>query len=91
MYTTVRNIIGTTDNKPNGYNSWLDFWHDKTKRLPSFCSCDDCSSSAEVGAHVQEPGNNTSDKWYIVPLCKKCNKKSDSFKVLSINLVPVRD
>lgn len=91
MYTTVRNINGTSDNKPDNYDSWLAFWTAKTKRNAPLCSCNDCFSKSQVGAHVQEPGNNTSDKWYIVPLCKKCNKKSDSFKVLTIDLVPVRD
>ena len=40
-----------------------------------------------VGAHVQKA--NSSDKsWYITPLCKACNQRTDEFDVFW-DLVPV--
>ena len=46
-----------------------------------------CSNSDLVGAHVQKA--NSSDKsWYITPLCKACNQRTDEFDVFW-DLVPV--
>ena len=55
--TKVKNLNGTDDNKvPSGYKSWKDWWETKKKRKFGTCSCGDCSSDAEVGAHVQKVG-----------------------------------
>lgn len=89
MAIKVRNINGTSGRKPQGHESWLKFWESNAQRPPVFCCCNNCVSLADVGAHVQEPGNDTSDKWYIVPLCYGCNKKTDSFTVNKEYLVPV--
>ncbi|CAA7603141.1 Hypothetical protein DEACI_3964 [Acididesulfobacillus acetoxydans] len=71
----VKNLNGTGDNTPpGGYSSWKEWWESKKRRRFGICSCDDCSSRAEVGAHVQKV-SSTDRSWYIVPLCVACNKK----------------
>ena len=88
--TKVKNLNGTDDNKvPSGYKSWKHWWETKKKRKFGTCSCGDCSSDAEVGAHVQKVG--PSDRWYIVPLCISCNvgKKNVEFEVRDNDLEPV--
>ena len=51
------------------------------------CGASGCSNSDLVGAHVQKA--NSSDKsWYITPLCKACNQRTDEFDVFW-DLVPV--
>ena len=90
--TKVKNLNGTSDNDPQtkGYLSWREFWEEKTGRNFSSCSCSECTSSANVGAHVQKDGADDK-KWYIVPLCDSCNvsKKNVVFKVRDNDLVAV--
>ena len=76
MAVKVKNLNGTSDNKaPAEYSSWLEFWEKKAGKKAG--ECGHCTADAEVGAHVQKA--DSSDKsWYIVPLCKTCNKKSSS-------------
>lgn len=51
------------------------------------CGASGCSNNDLVGAHVQKV--NSSDKsWYITPLCKACNQRTDEFDVFW-DLVPV--
>lgn len=85
--TLVHNINGTSKNKRN--IPWIDFWREKTSRKGKQCKNVICDNEAEVGAHVQKHGKNTSDSWFITPLCKKCNSKTDTFTVLEKNLIPV--
>ena len=87
---TVHNINGTSNRTPNdGSSTWKDFWEKKKSKSFSTCSCSGCSSNAEVGAHVQKDGSNTDNYWYIVPLCRSCNKKVTSFDVRENDLVRV--
>lgn len=86
----VKNLTGTSDNNPPiGYASWRAWWEAKTKRKFGICSCSDCRSSAQVGAHVQKVGSD--NRWYIVPLCSPCNtgKKNQEFYVREEDLVAV--
>jgi hypothetical protein len=88
--TLVKNLNGTTDNRPPyGFSSWKDWWEAKTGRRFGFCSCSSCSQRATVGAHVQKVGMDR--KWYIVPLCGSCNtgKKNVQFYVADADLVAV--
>lgn len=88
----VHNIKGTSDRKPIGYKSWIDFWSSKKGYEPPFCYCMACTEDKNlVGAHVQEAGGNTRDYWYIVPLCKKHNNFNNdkSFEVDKSDLVRV--
>ena len=92
MNVLVRNINGTVMYKPRGYNSWKDFW--ETKKGEPFRLCSNCQcyhNIAEVGAHVQKASYGASNEWYIVPLCKPCNNKSETFYVDSYYLVRVSD
>lgn len=90
--TKVKNLNGTDDNAPDskGYPTWRAFWEAKTGRSFSDCSCDECKSSATVGAHVQK-ADSADRKWYIVPLCSSCNvsRKNEVFEVRDNDLVAV--
>ena len=72
--------------------TWKEFWEDETGRKFGMCSCKDCTSRAEVGAHVQK-SDSTDHKWYIVPLCKADNNKAswEHFEVKTADLVPVNE
>ncbi|WP_214040602.1 hypothetical protein [Photorhabdus akhurstii] len=82
----VKNIVGTEDNNCS-CGSWLEHWltYSGNKSLPGFCSEISCTNKPEVGAHIIKVGSTDSD-WYIVPLCKAHNKKSDEFEIVKINL-----
>ena len=77
----VKNLHGTSDNSPPiGYSTWKEWWEHKKGKKFYYCSNSVCLNKAEVGAHVQK--HSSSDrKWYIVPLCIMCNKKTDEFEV----------
>ena len=87
----VKNINGTSKerfSKPKGFSSWLDYWKSESIfSIPMFCACDKCINDVNVGAHVRK--TNEDNKWYIVPLCYKCNKKTEPFKVDENLLVEV--
>ena len=87
----VKNVNGSSRfSSPAGYDSWLDYWEVKSGNTASRCSATDCKLSGRsnlVGAHVQKA--YSSDKsWYITPLCKACNQRTDEFDVFW-DLVPV--
>ena len=83
----VKNVNGSGRFAPRGYDSWLDYWKAQTGEKPYYCAADNCLGTDLVGAHVQKT-NSTDKNWYIVPLCKSCNKRTDTFNV-SKTLVPV--
>lgn len=90
MSVLVRNINGTSDRKPIGFDSWKEFWESMKGESFLFCSNRRCIKVAEVGAHVQKAGLGASKEWYIVPLCKGCNNKTIEFEVYKNDLVPLR-
>lgn len=58
--------------------SWLDHWKNFSgQSLPSYCPESRCTNKPEVGAHVQKD-SAYDKKWYIIPLCKDCNAKTNS-------------
>lgn len=81
----VHNLHGTGDRDPSDDSTnWKDWWEKHTNKRFKKCSCVSCLNDAEVGAHVQkDKGGN---EWYIVPLCRKCNNKEDSFCVDGNNM-----
>lgn len=86
----VHNLHGTKDYDPkDGKTSWLAWWESKSGKTAILCSNCACSHPAKVGGHVQKDGNNTTDKWYIVPLCYGCNDKESSFEVPQESMVAV--
>ena len=70
----VHNLNGTKDFEPkDGETSWLAWWESKSGKTAILCSNCDCIHPARVGGHVQKDGSDTTDKWFIVPLCYGCN------------------
>lgn len=52
--------------------NWIRFWEQATGRKAGLCHRVDCfGEDATDGAHVKLAGGP--NKWYIVPLCHKCN------------------
>lgn len=104
-YIKVTNGVNTTGRKwPSGYTSWLDFW-EKNRFQASFCYSVGCTETEDlVGAHVEKVEGNlypNSPKLkgdlFIIPLCKKCNGKSEKeiFEVIggykNANLIPEKN
>ncbi|OUO56765.1 hypothetical protein B5F78_08845 [Bacteroides sp. An279] len=80
----VKNANGTSRyDAPAGYDTWLEYWEKKSGKTAWRCSATDCHKIGRtnlVGAHVKKVygGDNHS---YIVPLCRKCNMRTDEFYV----------
>lgn len=59
--------------------SWKAHWENNSSEpWPSICSVAGCDEKAEVGAHVIN--SDCTGEW-IVPLCKACNNKTDTFSL----------
>lgn len=86
----VKNVNGSSRfTRPNGYNSWLEYWESQIGLKAHECFAKDCYLRENlVGAHVQKVFSD--DKaWYIIPLCSSCNQRIDYFEVPESWLVPV--
>ena len=87
----IKNVNGSSRfDCPAGYASWLDYWEAKSGKTAWICSASGCVNGGRsnlVGAHVQK-ANSYDNSWYIVPLCRGCNNRTDEFYVDNI-LVPV--
>lgn len=87
----VKNINGTSKDRysnPKGFSSWITYWENKSLLpFPTYCQCEECYNHVKVGAHVKKTYEG--NKWYIVPLCHKCNMKTESFNVDEDYLVEV--
>jgi hypothetical protein len=71
--------VPNTSGKTCACGTWLDHWKKFSKQTPpTYCPADGCLEKAEVGAHVQKDGDNST---YIVPLCKKHNADTGTFVV----------
>lgn len=92
IMTKVKNLNGTSDRVPSGYESWIHYWKIKTgQKLAGGCAARNCSDMTGTnleGAHVKKTVEYNDDSWYIVPLCPSCNKRTDEFYVTA-TLVPV--
>jgi len=79
----LRNVKGTSRfKKPTCASSWLEYWKDNFKTSdPPCCAACGCKEDL-VGAHVQKVSDGD-ESWYIVPLCKSCNKQEGPFKASS--------
>lgn len=92
-YISVKNLHeGSPKPITKGCDSWKEYWEHETGRKFSDCSCYGCGNKAEHGSHVIKT-NSDDKKWYIVPLCAKCNNhyNEDAFKVRKIDLVPLNN
>ncbi len=87
--TLVKNVHGQSyDSPPKGCSSWLDYWEKQTGKKATRCGAINCKSNEQLfGAHVIKV-NSSDKKYYITPLCPKCNKRTDNFNV-DTELVPV--
>lgn len=84
----VKNIHGTSDRTPPSPHesmNWLAWWEMMKGRKAYYCSCTSCIQAPAVGAHVKRVGSQDMS-WYIVPLCKACNAKTDDFSVSESDL-----
>ncbi len=87
----VKNVNGSGRfENPKGYNTWLDYWENQSGKTAWRCSATDCHKIGRinlVGAHVCKVSSYDA-RWYIVPLCKGCNNRTDEFYV-DEELIPV--
>lgn len=84
----VKNVSGSSRfPAPKGYRSWLEYWETKAGKRAYHCGASGCSKIDIVGAHVQK-AYSPDQHWYITPLCRSCNGRSDTFYVTT-ELVPV--
>lgn len=84
----VKNVSGSSRfSAPKGYSSWLEYWETVTGRVAFSCGTSGCRHKDLVGAHVQK-AYGPDQRWYITPLCRSCNGRSDIFNVTT-ELVPV--
>ena len=67
MIYRVRNL-----REGNREGNWLKYWENATGKKAYLCHRVGCMNTATDGAHVQLV-NSTNHKWYIVPLCHRCN------------------
>lgn len=82
------NKKGSSEDKvSSNYDSWLDFYEEKSSTSGNQCSVLDCSKKAEVGAHVYREGN--SQDVYIVPMCYTHNNSDSKFD-LKFNLTLIK-
>lgn len=55
--------------------NWLEYWEKATGKKANWChnvACPQLFAKATDGAHVQL-SNSDDKRWYIVPLCHRCN------------------
>lgn len=88
----VKNVNGSSRfPAPYGYNSWLHYWESSNGQLQAGVSykCPACGDGHVrtdfVGAHVQKV-YGLDRCWYIVPICRGCNQRTDNFDV---NVTPL--
>lgn len=78
---TVKNVSGSSRFAiPYGYSSWLDYWEEQAGSTKTVCGAGSCGNKDQVDAHVQK-ADRSDKKWYITPLCKACNLRTDEFDV----------
>jgi hypothetical protein len=71
----------STDN-----DSWISYWesHKRLQCIDGRYECPACNQLVAkhrfVGAHVQKV-NSADRKWYIIPICRPCNNRTDDFEV----------
>lgn len=88
----VKNLNGTSSHSCN-CGTWLNHWKNFSgyyRIRPNeeiSCSVIGCRNKATDGGHVKKISSGISrtiprvNDWYIVPLCKQCNQKTDEFDI----------
>lgn len=84
----VINLKGTTDEKCQCCESWINHWENFVNEPAVFCSASSCNETNDIeGAHVEEINSGTIG---IIPLCKTHNKHDGVFEVLdSTKIAPL--
>lgn len=77
-----KNLNGTTPNRCK-CGSWLAHFQHYGTGTSTKCAVKGCSNLSEVGGHVKKISAIDS-KWYIVPLCKACNKLTEGFYLKAV-------
>lgn len=73
-----RNAVGTQDDRCP-CNAWKDHWiRNSCKTWPPTCSVENCTGTADVGAHVE---HSAVQGTWIVPMCDSCNGLDGSFNL----------
>lgn len=86
--TLVKNVNGSSRfSAPYGYSTWLEYWEKRTGEKKPICGSSNCNNTDLVGAHVQK-ANSTDQNYYITPICRSCNQRTDYFEV-HWQLIPV--
>ena len=82
------NATGTAD-ATCPCSTWKKHWvKNSINSWPNACSVQNCSNSADVGAHVK---NSIVEVTWIVPMCSSCNGRDYSFNLKgSVTLVPAQ-
>jgi hypothetical protein len=86
-----KNIRGTGDNKPpEGCTNYLEFYEKESGHTTKICKVKGCTNGVEMGAHVKKVKlrSNQDNSWYVIPMCKACNKRDDEFE-LNVDACPV--
>jgi Zn finger protein HypA/HybF involved in hydrogenase expression len=77
----IKNRIGASQlEPPRGYNSWLEYWKEKTATSPNICSSIDCNRTDIRCVQVQKALSNDNHN-YIVPLCMACQHRPGIFEI----------
>ena len=94
MNYKVHNLRAGVRPVPNGYSSWIDYWEKSTGLKATSCHNTVCNVSfrnaSMDGAHVQRDTPND-NRWWIVPLCHRCNTQFGAHFTVSGPLVNVSD
>jgi hypothetical protein len=92
----VRNLRGTSGRRcSDGCASWIEHFRVHANLKAATCAFRGCTRTDLVGAHVLHTDGRTSNRWWIVPLCKGHNHYSNEeemvlVKDLKHRLVPAR-
>lgn len=70
--------------------NWLAYWENATEIEANRCHKLGCTQHATDGAHVQLDDSNDK-RWYVVPLCHKCNCQFGEHFLVEGPLVSVTD
>lgn len=85
MYYNVHNL-----REGGREGNWLAYWEEATGIKSPICHYVGCNQWATDGAHVQLDDPNDK-RWFIVPLCHKCNCQFGEHFIVSGPLVSVSD
>ena len=87
VFIRVRNLNGTSDNKPPlGYTSLKEYWVRVKGYWPRYCAVYGCTDAPDVGAHVQKV-DSYDKSWYIVPMCYLHNNQRGEILLVDESLL----